>query len=158
MKQCRRIIFAAETGTCRAPMAMGLLIAQKLDFPVEIQARGLVVLFPEPLNQKAEAVMAGKGIRLENFKSTPLRDEDFSDDTLVLVFGEDHRKKILEEYPRAKNVHVLTELTGDELEIMDPYGGDLATYGLCLESMVKPIRTLAKMLNQAFRTGQQAAD
>ena len=57
MKQYNRILFVAENGTCRAPMAAGILGEYVLKHPVEIGARGMIVLFPEPLNQKAEAVM-----------------------------------------------------------------------------------------------------
>ena len=50
MKISRRIIFVAEAGTCRAPMAAALLKEYTLKHPVEVLARGLVVLFQEPLN------------------------------------------------------------------------------------------------------------
>lgn len=145
----KRVIFVAESGTCRAPMAMGLM--RKLqEGPVpEILARGMVVLFPEPLNPKAEAVLAGRGIRLGDYRSSQLQETDFSEDTLVIVFSEAAEKKIRNRFPDAVNVHVLTKLTGEELEIMDPYGGDLVTYGLCMESMVRPLRALAQMLGTA---------
>ena len=45
------------------------------------------------------------------------------------------------------NVYVLTDVTGDELEIMDPYGGELVTYGICFETLVRTIRKLAAVLN-----------
>ena len=52
------------------------------DFSVE--ARGLLVQFPEPLNQKAEAVMISNGIVWENFSSRQLEESDFEDGTMVL--------------------------------------------------------------------------
>ena len=67
MKQYNRILFVAENGTCRAPMAAGILGEYVLKHPVEIGARGMVVLFPEPLNQKAEAVMISNGINLQAY-------------------------------------------------------------------------------------------
>ena len=53
-------------------------------------------------------------------------------------------------FPEAKeeNVQVLTELVGDELEILDPYGGTLQSYGLCFETMNKSIKKLVKLLNE----------
>ena len=124
MKQYNRILFVAESGTSRAPMAAGILSEYTLKHPVTIECRGLVVLFPEPLNQKAEAVMISNGINWENFTSTQLEDEDFTDDTLVLTMEHSQLEKIFEKYPSAReeNVYVLTELVGDELEILDPYG------------------------------------
>ena len=46
-------------------MAEGILNECALKFPATIESRGLVVLFPEPLNQKAEAVMISNGINME---------------------------------------------------------------------------------------------
>ena len=150
MKQYDRVLFVAESGTCRAPMAAGILKEQTLKHPVEIEARGLVVLFPEPLNQKAEAVMISNGISMEAYRTTQLTEEDFGDHTLVLVMEQSQRDKVLEKYENANpaDVYVLTDLTGDELEILDPYGGTLQSYGLCYETMRKTIRKLAALLNE----------
>ena len=43
--------------------------------------------------------------------------------------------------------HVLTDYVGDELEILDPYGGSLQSYGLCYETLRKTIKKLVKILN-----------
>lgn len=151
MKQYERVLFVAESGTCRAPMAVGILKEQTLKHPVEIEARGLVVLFPEPLNQKAEAVMISNGINMESYMSKQLTEEDFAENTLVLVMEQSQREKVLEKYENAnpEDVYVLTELVGDELEILDPYGGTLQSYGLCYETMRKTIKKLAVLLNEA---------
>ncbi len=150
MRQYNRIIFVAESGTCRAPMAAGILNEYTLKHPVTIECRGLVVLFPEPLNQKAEAVMISNGINYDSFTSKQLTEEDFTDDTLILTMEHGQMEKILEKYEVAdpQNVHVLTELVGDELEILDPYGGSLQAYGLCYETMRKTIIKLVKLLNE----------
>ena len=80
----------------------------------------------------------------------PDEDEDFTDDTLVLTMEHSQLEKIFEKYPSAReeNVYVLTELVGDELEILDPYGGSLQSYGLCYETMRKSIIKLVKLLNE----------
>ncbi len=150
MKSYKRIVFVAESGTSRAPMAAGILGECALKNTVEIVTRGLVVLFPEPLNQKAEAVMISNGINMEGFMSSQVCSEDFDDDTLVLTMEARQRQKILENFPHAKpeNVQVLTELVGDELEIIDPYGGTLQAYGLCYETLSKSIKKLVKLLNE----------
>lgn len=150
MKQYNRIIFVADSGTCRAPMAAGILQEYSLKHPVEVLVRGLVVLFPEPLNQKAEAVMISNGINMEDFMSTQLTEGDFTEDTLVLVMEQIQREKVLGKYENAnsENVYVLTELVGDELEIIDPYGGTLQAYGLCYETLRKTILKLVNLLNE----------
>lgn len=150
MKPYKRIVFVADSGTCRAPMAAGILGEYTLKQSVEIIIRGLVVLFPEPLNQKAEAVMISNGINMEGFMSSQICEDDFRDDTLVLTMEAEQRQKILEGFDGAtpENVQVLTELVGDELEIINPYGGTLQAYGLCYETLSKSIKKLVKLLNE----------
>ena len=82
--------------------------------------------------------------------SSQIVEEDFSEDTLVLTMEAQQRQKILETFPNAReeDVQVLTELVGDELEIIDPYGGTLQSYGLCYETLNKSIKKLIKLLNE----------
>ena len=150
MRAYKRIVFVAESGTCRAPMAAGILKECTLKNPVEVLVRGMVVLFPEPLNQKAEAVMISNGTNLEGYMSSQFGEEDIDDDTLILTMEAQQRQKILDRFSTARpeNVQVLTELVGDELEILDPYGGTLQSYGLCYETLSKSIRKLVKLLNE----------
>lgn len=150
MKQYNKVVFVGGSGTCRAPMAAGILEECNLKRSVEILSRGLVVLFPEPLNQKAETVMISNGINLEGYMSSQLLEKDFAEDSLVLVMERTQLEKILEKYENAstENVYVLTELVGDELEILDPYGGSLQAYGLCYETLRKTILKLVNLLNE----------
>ena len=144
-------MFVTGNGTCRAPMAAGILGECKLKRPVEIIARGMVVLFPEPMNQKAEAVLISNGINMEGYTSRQLTEEDLTEDTLVLLMERAHMEKLLEKFENASpgNVFVLTELVGDELEIIDPYGGALQAYGLCYETLRKTISKLVNLLNES---------
>ena len=54
------------------------------------------------------------------------------------------------QYENAKlaDVSVLTKYVGDELEILDPYGGALPAYGLCYETLRKSIKKLVNLLNE----------
>jgi protein-tyrosine phosphatase len=60
------------------------------------------------------------------------------------------RERLLEMYgtEREEDIQVLTDLVGDELEILDPYGGALPSYGLCYETLRKSIKKLVKLLNE----------
>ncbi len=150
MKAYNRIIFVAQTGSTREPMAAGILKDFVLDRPIEILARGLVVLFPEPMNPKAEAVLISNGISMEGYTSVQLEEEDLTEDTLVLTMEGIHRDRILETFENAdpENIHILTEFVGDEVEAVNPYGGDLPAYGLCYEALRKTIGKLVAMLNE----------
>ena len=148
MEICKRIIFVGQSGSCREPMAAGILKEFTQKYPVEVLARGLVVLFPEPMNQKAEAVLISNGIEVEGFQSVQISEEDITEDTLILAMEADHKNRIRRMYPNLlpDQLYVLTEFVGDELEIIDPYGGSLTAYGLCYESMRKTIQKLIKIV------------
>ena len=147
MKEFDRIIFVGRSGNCREVMASEILKTKPLWHKPEILARGLVVLFPEPLNQKAEAIMAGKGFTPGNFMSAPLEETDITENTLVLTFEQSGLQKIRNKFPDIPYLYVLTDVSGDELEILDPTGQDLITYGICYETLEKSIGRLATVLN-----------
>lgn len=145
-----KIIFVAKSGTSREPMAAGIMNEFVLKKPVEILARGLVVQFPEPMNQKAEAVLISNGINTEGFTSKQLDIEEVTENTIILTMESSDRDKVFELYPEInpEHVYVLSEFVGDELEILDPYGGALQNYGLCYESLRMTIKKLVKILNE----------
>lgn len=148
MKNINRVIFASGSGTSRAPMATAIFHATAHNRPIICEARGLIVQFPEPLNQKAEAVLISNGIELKDYSSKQLVESDFSENTLVITMEETGRQKILSEYANAtqENTRLLNELVGDELEVMDPYGGSVQTYGLCYEVLKASIEKLMRVL------------
>lgn len=148
MNKINRVIFASGSGTSRAPMATAIFHAFRHSRPIICEARGLIVQFPEPLNQKAEAILISNGIELKDYSSKQLQDSDFSENTLVITMEEQGRQKILSEYDNAteENTRLLNELVGDELEVMDPYGGSVQTYGLCYEILKVSIEKLIKLL------------
>ena len=84
---------------------------------------------------------------IENYMSSQLEQNDFGDTTLILTFDQAAKEKVLE-MEGAQNVEVLTDLTGDELEILDPYGAELVTYGICYETLSNTIHKLAELLNE----------
>ena len=53
----RKIVFVSNTDTCRGPVAAEIFRHQSLDQEYWIESKGMVVLFPEPVNQKAEAIL-----------------------------------------------------------------------------------------------------
>ncbi len=78
--------------------------------------------------------------------------EDLAEGNLIITMGALQRQKILETYEEAAGaeIYVLTELVGDELEIIDPYGGSLQLYGLCYETLNKSIQKLVRLLEEGL--------
>lgn len=69
-----------------------------LKVPMEIEARGLVVQFPEPVNQKAEAVLISNGISTEGMVSTQLEESDITESTMVFTMESSQRERIIESF------------------------------------------------------------
>ena len=143
----RRIIFISGTDSARAPMAAEMLRHEDLAQEYVIDSRGLVVLFPEPANQKAEAIMKSAQMTLENHVSRQLEPETLVEDTLVLTIEEAEKNKILSEYGTKANVYTLNEFVGSDGEIPNPYGKPLTAYGECYEILRELIKELAEKLN-----------
>ncbi len=150
MKEINRIVFAGGSGISRSAMAKGILDEMPTKRNIQVENRGIIVQFPEPLNQKAEAVMISNGLCTDNFRTQQLEEEDFRPGTLVITMENSQRNKIIENYEGAneENTQVLSTLVGDELEIIDPYGGPLQSYGICYEMLKKSIKKLVKMLDE----------
>ena len=130
-------------------MAAELLRNQELLQEYDIESRGLVVPLPEPVNQKAEAVLISNGISTEGMVSTQLEESDITETTMVFTMESSQRERIIESFADIdpEQVFVLSQYVGDELEILDPYGGTLQSYGLCYESLRATLKKLVKRLN-----------
>ena len=148
MKLYDKVIFVDENGTCRAPMAAEIFKDMAAGSGIEACPRGLVVLFPEPLNQKAEAVMASNGFSAQEYMSAPFVLGAVGKNTLVVTMESAQRLKILEMFEsiEERQVRVLTELVGEELEIVNPYGGALQVYGLCYETLYTSVKKLVDLI------------
>lgn len=147
MRKYKRVIFVAGNGITRAPMAAEIYKTLEQD-ETEVLARGLLVAFPEPLNQKTEAIMISNGINVTDYQAKELSDSEITEDSIIFVMEESQRKKVLDRYEHAteENTYVLTSFVDEELEIIDPYGGPLQTYGICFEmlksTMIKVVEKL----------------
>ncbi len=148
MKAIERLIFVDDHGNERAVMSKAIFEEEYGTRDIEAQVRGMVVLFPQPMNQKVKVLLAGDGLDIEGFTSQELKESDFSDTTLVLTMETRQKEHILKKFPNAMHVEVLTDITGDELEIMDPYGGELPMYGLCYQSLRIILKKLAILLSK----------
>lgn len=153
MDTLKRVIFVARSGTSRAPMAAAIMREMVKDTQIEILSRGVVVLFPEPMNQKTEAVLISNGITPGEFAAQPLSGEDIIPGTLILTMEEGQRQKVIEEIEGAEqeNTFVLSSYVGDEIEVVDPYGASLQTYGLCFEVLKKSIEKLLDRLQIEYK-------
>ena len=148
LQKYRRILFVSKSDNCRGPMAAELLRNENLMQEYSIGSRGMVVLFPEPANQKAEAIMRCHQMTLADHEGRQLEESDLDDETLVFTFEESQKWKIISDYENVKHVYTLGEYIEDERVVPSAHGQPLNVYGENFELLRDLIHKLAEKLNQ----------
>lgn len=148
LQKYRRVLFVSNGDGCRGPMAAELLKHENLMQEYKIGSRGMVVLFPEPANQKAEAIMRSQQMTLADHEATQFSEDDLDDETLILTFEEGHKWKIVSDYENVKHVYTLNEYIDDGREIPSALGQPLVVYGETFELLKELIKKLAEKLNE----------
>lgn len=144
----RKILFISNGDNSRGPMAAELLRNQNLRQEYIIESRGLVVLFPEPANQKAEAIMKSQQMTLQGHEATLFTEDDLDDETLVLTVEEAQKWKIVSEYDNVKHVYTLSEYVEDDRQVLSAHGQPLVGYGENFELLKELIIKLTDKLNE----------
>ena len=148
MKKYDRLIFVSNSDTCRGPMAEAILKSKFLLSELEVESRGLVVLFPEPVNQKAEAILASHGLTMKDHTAKMLEQEDFDERTLILVMEDALKQRIFQEHENVQNSWQISVYIKEETDVTEPVGGSLADYGACYELLDCMISSLVVVLNE----------
>ena len=148
LQKYRRVLFVSKSDNCRGPMAAELLRNETLVQEYKIGSRGMVVLFPEPANQKAEAIMRSQQMTLVNHEATQLDESDLDEYTLVLTFEDAQKWKIVSEYENVKHVYTLSEYIDDDRVVCSAHGQPLNVYGENFELLRELIHKLAEKLNE----------
>ena len=148
LQKYRRVLFISNDDNSRAPMAAEILRHESLIQEYKIGSRGMVVLFPEPANQKAEAIMRSHQMTLESHEATPLSQEDLDEDTLILTLEESQKWKIVTDYENVKHVYTLNEYVDDDRMVLSTHGQPLVAYGENFELLRELVHKLAERLNE----------
>ena len=144
----KKLIFVDTNDNCRAPMAELILKRKFLTNPLSIESRGLVVLFPEPLTPKAEAVLSNNGFPELTHIAQQLEQEDISPDVLLLTMEDKQKSEIWETFENAPHVYTVKEYVGETGDIPALYGQPLSVYSQCYTELELLMRKLVIRLNE----------
>ncbi len=149
MKKYDKLTFISRSDTCRAPMAEALLQTKLLLEDIIVDSRGMIVLFPEPINPKAQEVMGQNELSMQDHEAIQLTRDDFDDRTLMLTMELEQKNKILETYPaEAKNVYTIAEYCGRTGDVESPLGKDISAYAECFSILKEMIEKLAEVIKE----------
>lgn len=148
MKKYDKLIFVCTGNTCRSPMAATIFKSMETSSDIEVLSRGLVVLFSEPSNPKADTVLKSHNLDLRDHKSRGLKNSEITDTTLILTMTDKQKESILENFANAKDVYTITEFVGENGEVDDPYGGSLIEYEEVYSQLSLLIKKLVYKLSE----------
>lgn len=143
-----KIIFVCTGNNYRSPMAETIYKSLAEDEGLPSISRGLVVLFSEPVNEKAEAVLENHGLTCVVEASKELSKEDITDKSLILTMTDKQKKQAQEKLELTENVFTIKEFNGEEGEVKDPYGGTLVDYEECFTELLRLIKKTIYKLDE----------
>lgn len=145
MRHFNRVIFVDRENTCRSIMAEAIFKSIRGSHELEVLSRGLVVLFPEPMNPKAIAVLKSNRLEVDREFSIPLSAEDLTADTLVLTMTEKEAVSVIEQFGNKADVSTVRAFTGQKGDVLEVHGA-LTEYGMLYEHMDLLVKMIAEIL------------
>ena len=134
-----RILFVCTGNTCRSPMAEALLKKNTTEHTAS--SAGLFVLTPSPAAENAKAIMKRYGLDISSHRSRQLTGEMVEKADLILTMTNGHKAALTSVFPGAiPKTFTLPEYAGQNGDIKDPFGGDLALYTECAETIERCLK------------------
>ena len=134
------VYFVCTGNTCRSPMAAAILMHKNLP-NVEVKSAGVYALDGGEMSVNAQAVLNEQEIPHQH-RSAQVTEENLKWAHLVLTMTRAHKEMILHNYPQfADKTFTLKEYVTPytELDVSDPFGGDLRLYRQTFEELKKLI-------------------
>ncbi len=135
-----KLIFVCTDNTCMGPMAETIFRNENHDLDVEVSSRGLVVLFPEPVNPKAETILATHGLIIASHTARQFKADEVDAETLILTMNTVQKRRLATDFFINDNVYTLPEFSGIHGDVDDPYGREIAEYEICYNKLQELIQ------------------
>ena len=142
-----KILFVCTGNTCRSPMAEAIL--RHVNKDVEVQSAGIFAANGGQANPYTVEVLQTNGIGCVH-DSQPVTNAIMQWADVVLTMTVSHQAHLKMEYPQyIDKIHaLLTYVTDEHTNVMDPYGGTLIDYEETYDHLFAAIKRLNDKINQ----------
>ena len=138
--------------TCRSPMAECLLNASSKEYPIldkfTFQSAGVFAQDNQPASSNSQKAIEGKSLSLEKHRSQKITQELIDQAYMILGMTSSHIQQLEFQHERLpEKIYPFRHwLKSSEIDIPDPFGGNLNEYQNCLESIQESIPSIAQYL------------
>ncbi|MDR1699699.1 MAG: hypothetical protein LBR68_00720 [Lachnoclostridium sp.] len=146
MPNYKKVIFICKENLTQSPMAEWLFKSIVMDVEKVIISRGLVVLYPEPVNPKVVELLTRHGVPCEESTSQPFDSGEIDKETLIITMNSIEKIKIAEDLSLSENIYTINEYIEQEGELLDPYGKEEEDYEKCYMELKDYLYLMRKKL------------
>jgi protein-tyrosine-phosphatase len=155
----RNVLFVCTGNICRSPLAAALLLRGLKEQGVEVTvtSAGTGAWDGAPASEGAYLVGLERGLDLSGHRARLLSREVVEQADLILTMARHHRARV-DELGGEGRVFVLGEYAGregDDVEVSDPFGGDLGVYRDTCVELEALTAAVAERLAAEKRRGDQ---
>ena len=154
IKDENSILIVCTGNTCRSPMAEILLRTAIENEPslsnYNIQSAGIFAAQGQAASENAQKIIEKKSYDLSKHRSKQISQDLVDQSDLILAMTQSHLRALSSAFPESLNkMHLFRAFTKEsELDVMDPFGGNLIEYEHCAHSIKTAIPSIISYLKQ----------
>jgi len=159
-RNTKNILLVCTGNICRSPLAAALLeraLGERAAEGIKVSSAGTGAWDGAPVSEGAYLVGLERGLDLSSHRARLLTRELVEEADLILTMARHHRARV-DELGGEGRVFVLGEYAGregSEVEVSDPFGGDLDVYRDTCSELEALLQAAVERIVKEFASGSQ---